>query len=62
MLSLLENIIHVFFTWVFIQLMAFSGPINLYLTGISKPYTNRAIYNLFHLFASHLTADGTTWQ
>ena len=54
------------FTWVFIQLMAFSGPINLYifLSHIqtepykTKPYKNPSI----HSFASHLTTDGTTWQ
>ena len=43
------------FTWVFIQLMAFSGPINLYQTGIFKPYPPPSI----HSFAIHLTADGT---
>ena len=44
------------FTWVFIQLMAFSGPINLYLTGISKP--NRAC----QLPHNRIDNDGSTWQ
>ena len=50
------------FTWIFIQLMAFSGPINLYLTGIYKPYKTKPYKSpSIHSFASHLTADGTTW-
>ena len=38
------------FTWVFIQLMAFSGPINFYLTGIPKPYP----HTLFTSFLEHV--------
>ena len=49
------------FTWDFIHMMAFSGPINLYLTGIFKPYKTKP-YKTHSFFQSLHKLMEQPWQ